>query len=81
MKHSLSHMCKKSPKILEAFSFATCNYYACLLLPPPPAPPSAPPPAPPPAGDPPSYDSLFGRILDTHKASRNMADFLLRCVI
>ncbi len=25
-----------------------------------------------PNGEPPSYDSLFGRILDTHKASRNM---------
>lgn len=32
-------------------------------------------------GEPPSYDSLFGRILDTHKASRNLADFLLRLVL
>ena len=31
--------------------------------------------------DPPSYDSLFGRILDTRKTSRNLADFLLRLLV
>ena len=28
--------------------------------------------------EPPSYDSLFGRIRDTHKASRNVIDFLIK---
>ena len=31
--------------------------------------------------EPPSYDSLFGRIRDTHKASRNFIDFLARLLL
>ena len=31
-----------------------------------------------PAAEPPSYDSLFGRIRDTHKTSRNFVDFLVK---
>lgn len=34
-----------------------------------------------PNAEPPSYDSLFGRIRDTHKASRNFVDFLVRLLI
>ena len=34
-----------------------------------------------PNGEPPSYDSLFGRIRDTHKASRNFIDFLVKLLI
>ena len=30
------------------------------------------------SAEPPSYDSLFGRIRDTHKASRNVIDFLVK---
>ena len=33
------------------------------------------------AAEPPSYDSLFGRIRDTHKASRNVIDFVVRVII
>merc|ERR1711981_570882 len=32
-------------------------------------------------GPPPSYDSLFGRIRDTHKASRNFIDFLAKLLL
>ena len=31
--------------------------------------------------EPPSYDSLFGRIRDTHKASRNFIDFLAKLLL
>ena len=31
--------------------------------------------------EPPSYDSLFGRIRDTHKASRNVVDFVVKVTI
>jgi len=31
-----------------------------------------------PNAEPPSYDSLFGRIRDTHKASKNVIDFLVK---
>ncbi|XP_040564009.1 uncharacterized protein [Lepeophtheirus salmonis] len=34
-----------------------------------------------PNAEPPSYDSLFGRIRDTHKASRNFFDFLIKFII
>lgn len=34
-----------------------------------------------PNAEPPSYDSLFGRIRDTHKASRNFIDFLARLLL
>lgn len=34
-----------------------------------------------PNAEPPSYDSLFGRIRDTHKASRNFIDFLAKLLI
>ena len=34
-----------------------------------------------PDAEPPSYDSLFGRIRDTHKASRNLVDFLVKLLI
>jgi len=34
-----------------------------------------------PNAEPPSYDSLFGRIRDTHKASRNVIDFVVRVII
>ena len=30
------------------------------------------------SAEPPSYDSLFGRIRDTHKASRNVIDFVVK---
>ncbi len=33
------------------------------------------------AAEPPSYDSLFGRIRDTHKTSRNLVDFLVKLLI
>ena len=33
------------------------------------------------AAEPPSYDSLFGRIRDTHKASRNFIDFLAKLLL
>ena len=31
--------------------------------------------------EPPSYDSLFGRIRDTHKASRNVVDFVVKVIL
>ena len=31
--------------------------------------------------EPPSYDSLFGRIRDTHKASRNVIDFVVKVIL
>ena len=31
--------------------------------------------------EPPSYDSLFGRIRDTHKASRNVIDFVVKVTL
>jgi len=34
-----------------------------------------------PNAEPPSYDSLFGRIRDTHKASRNFIDFLAKLLL
>lgn len=34
-----------------------------------------------PNAEPPSYDSLFGRIRDTHKASRNVIDFLVKVIL
>ena len=34
-----------------------------------------------PSAEPPSYDSLFGRIRDTHKSSRNLVDFLAKLVL
>ena len=34
-----------------------------------------------PNAEPPSYDSLFGRIRDTHKTSRNLIDFLVKVLI
>jgi len=34
-----------------------------------------------PNGEPPSYDSLFGRIRDTHKASKNVIDFLVKVIL
>merc|ERR1719342_823680 len=34
-----------------------------------------------PNAEPPSYDSLFGRIRDTHKASRNVIDFVLNVTL
>ena len=33
------------------------------------------------SAEPPSYDSLFGRIRDTHKASRNVIDFVLNVTL
>ena len=33
------------------------------------------------AAEPPSYDSLFGRIRDTHKASRNVIDFVVKVIL
>ena len=33
------------------------------------------------SAEPPSYDSLFGRIRDTHKASRNFIDFLAKLLL
>lgn len=34
-----------------------------------------------PNAEPPSYDSLFGRIRDTHKASRNVIDFVIKVIL
>eukprot|EP00088_Acartia_fossae_P032724 TRINITY_DN3347_c0_g1_i10.p1 TRINITY_DN3347_c0_g1~~TRINITY_DN3347_c0_g1_i10.p1 ORF type:complete len:308 (-),score=6.52 TRINITY_DN3347_c0_g1_i10:457-1380(-) len=34
-----------------------------------------------PNAEPPSYDSLFGRIRDTHKASKNVIDFLVKVLL
>jgi len=34
-----------------------------------------------PNAEPPSYDSLFGRIRDTHKASRNVIDFVVKVIL
>merc|ERR1711981_904164 len=34
-----------------------------------------------PNAEPPSYDSLFGRIRDTHKSSRNFIDFLAKLLL
>ena len=34
-----------------------------------------------PNAEPPSYDSLFGRIRDTHKASRNAIDFVVKVIL
>jgi len=34
-----------------------------------------------PNAEPPSYDSLFGRIRDTHKSSRNLIDFLAKLIL
>merc|ERR1711962_1865020 len=34
-----------------------------------------------PNAEPPSYDSLFGRIRDTHKSSRNLIDFLAKSIL
>jgi len=34
-----------------------------------------------PNAEPPSYDSLFGRIRDTHKASRNVIEFLVKVIL
>jgi len=34
-----------------------------------------------PNAEPPSYDSLFGRIRDTHKSSRNLVDFLAKLIL
>ena len=34
-----------------------------------------------PPAEPPSYDSLFGRIRDTHKASRNVIDFVVKVIL
>jgi len=34
-----------------------------------------------PNAEPPSYDSLFGRIRDTHKASRNVVDFVVKVIL
>ena len=33
------------------------------------------------SAEPPSYDSLFGRIRDTHKSSRNFIDFLAKLLL
>ena len=33
------------------------------------------------SAEPPSYDSLFGRIRDTHKASRNVIDFVVKVIL
>merc|ERR1719270_346442 len=34
-----------------------------------------------PNAEPPSYDSLFGRIRDTHKASKNVIDFVVKVIL
>lgn len=34
-----------------------------------------------PNAEPPSYDSLFGRIRDTHKASKNILDFIIKVLL